>query len=210
MGKRIVVIGLLVLLPVSIVVEAQTWYRGHGQMGWASWYGKPYHGRKTASGERFSMWQLTAAHRSLPLGTKALVTNLETGQQVNVTINDRGPFVDPERRIIDLSRAAAGRIGLVQRGVGRVHVMPVQDSRRRPSSATAPAAASTLVPRTRLADASKTRKTMAEAPVASNTALRPAANRGGERSSRDAAPITLAAVSGIDCRTASAFCLSGD
>jgi len=68
------------------------------------------------------MWKLTAAHRSLPLGTKALVTNLETGQQVKVTITDRGPYVDPQHRIIDLSRAAAERIGLLQCGVGRVRV----------------------------------------------------------------------------------------
>jgi rare lipoprotein A len=82
------------------------------QRGWASWYGPGFAGRPTASGERFSPQALTAAHRSWPLGTRARVTNLETGQQVEVTINDRGPFADPERRVIDLSRAAAQRIGL--------------------------------------------------------------------------------------------------
>jgi rare lipoprotein A (peptidoglycan hydrolase) len=92
------------------------------QRGWASWYGPGFAGRPTASGERFSPQALTAAHRGLPLGTQARVTNLETGQQVEVTINDRGPFADPERRVIDLSQAAATRIGLVRRGVGPVRV----------------------------------------------------------------------------------------
>src|ERR687895_133232 len=92
------------------------------QRGWASWYGPGFAGRPTASGEPFSPQALTAAHRSLPLGTRAQVTNLETGQQVEVTINDRGPFADPERRVIDLSRAAATQIGMVRRGVGPVRV----------------------------------------------------------------------------------------
>jgi hypothetical protein len=107
MRQRLAGLGCLTVLLIGLLAEAQTRHRG--QVGWASWYGVPYHGRKTASGTRFSMHELTAAHRSLPLGTKALVTSLDTGQQVEVTINDRGPFVDPERRIIDLSRAAAAR-----------------------------------------------------------------------------------------------------
>jgi rare lipoprotein A (peptidoglycan hydrolase) len=209
MSKRIVVIGLLVLL-VSVMVEAGTWYRHHGQVGWASWYGTPYHGRQTASGERFSMWQLTAAHRSLPLGTKALVTSLDTGQQVQVTINDRGPFVDPQRRIIDLSRAAAAHIGLVQRGVGRVHVAPIEKSRTPPKTPAAPAAASTSVTHPRLAAGGKAVKAAREVPGALRTAQRPAANRSGERSRGDSAPITLAATSWIDCRVGMASCLSGD
>src|SRR4029450_7943827 len=71
---------------------------------------------------RFSMRALTAAHRSLPLGTPVLVTHLNTGHQVHVTINDRGPFVDQPRRIIDLSRAAAERIGLLRHGVAPVRL----------------------------------------------------------------------------------------
>jgi rare lipoprotein A len=102
------------------------------QRGWASWYGPGFAGRPTASGERFSPLALTGAHRSLPLGTRARVTNLETGQQVEVTINDRGPFADPERRVIDLSRAAAARIGMVRRGVGPVRVT-VLDAPRAPA-----------------------------------------------------------------------------
>jgi rare lipoprotein A len=89
------------------------------------WYGKHHHGRTSASGERFSRWQLTAAHRSLPLGTKVKVMNLRMGQHVVVKINDRGPYAETKRRIIDVSEAAAKRIGLVPRGVERVRVVVV-------------------------------------------------------------------------------------
>lgn len=122
MVRRLAVTGGITVLLVSLCAEAHVWPRRQGQVGWASWYGAYHHGRQTASGERFSMHALTAAHRSLPLGTTVLVTNLDTGQQVMVTINDRGPFVDPQRRIIDLSRAAAERIGLRRRGLGRVRL----------------------------------------------------------------------------------------
>jgi rare lipoprotein A len=84
----------------------------------ASWYGPGFHGQETASGETFDQHALTAAHRTLPLGTEAKVTNLETGQSVTVTINDRGPYV-PGRQL-DLSKAAAQQIGLTQQGVGKV------------------------------------------------------------------------------------------
>jgi rare lipoprotein A len=90
------------------------------QVGKASWYGSHHQGRKTASGERFYQHELTAAHRTLPLGTTAKVTNLETGQAVQVTINDRGPHA--KGRIIDLSRGAAQRIGLKKDGTTRVSV----------------------------------------------------------------------------------------
>jgi rare lipoprotein A len=80
------------------------------EVGQASWYGPGFHGKKTASGETFNQHQLTAAHPTLPLGSKAEVTHLETGKSVAVKINDRGPFVDG--RNIDLSRAAAKKIGL--------------------------------------------------------------------------------------------------
>jgi peptidoglycan lytic transglycosylase len=94
----------------------------------ASWYGGRFHGRETASGERFSMMQLTAAHRDLPLGTKVIVTNLATNEAVEVKINDRGPFAETRRRIIDLSRAAADTIGLLSRGVGQVEVMVSEEA----------------------------------------------------------------------------------
>ena len=90
------------------------------QSGKASWYGGRFHGRKTASGETYNMNSLTAAHRSLPFGTRVRVTNTRTGSSVVVRINDRGPFI--AGRIIDLSRAAASQIGLTSSGVAAVKV----------------------------------------------------------------------------------------
>lgn len=92
---------------------------GHEE-GIASWYGRRFRGRKTASGRRFNPKELTAAHRTLPFGTKVKVTNLENDKDVEVTINDRGPFV--RNRIIDLSQAAAHRIGMSGAGVARVRI----------------------------------------------------------------------------------------
>lgn len=86
----------------------------------ASWYGEPFHGRLTASGERYDMHGFTAAHRTLPFGTRLKVTSAETGRSSVVTVNDRGPFVDG--RDLDLSYGAAKEIGLVGEGVGRVAV----------------------------------------------------------------------------------------
>jgi rare lipoprotein A len=123
MRALLVVLGLLGVLIIPMPEETHGGASRTGQVGWASWYGKQHHGQKTASGESFSRWQLTAAHRSLPLGTKVKVTNLRTGQDVVVRINDRGPHGEGKRRIIDLSEAAAKRIGLVQRGVERVQVV---------------------------------------------------------------------------------------
>ena len=88
--------------------------------GAASWYGGQFHGRKTANGERFDMNGLTAAHRSLPFGTKVRVTNQKTGKSVVVRINDRGPFVG--RRVIDLSRGAAKAINMLGTGVASVNL----------------------------------------------------------------------------------------
>lgn len=88
--------------------------------GMASWYGPGFHGRRSASGEVFNQNALTAAHRTLPFGTRVRVTNVNTGQQVIVRINDRGPF--GHGRVIDLSSAAAANIGLRAAGVGQVRL----------------------------------------------------------------------------------------
>ena len=88
--------------------------------GNASYYGSRFHGRRTASGERFDMHKLTAAHRTLPFGSRVKVTNPRTGKSVVVRINDRGPF--SRNRTIDLSRAAAEQVGLIQRGHGTVEL----------------------------------------------------------------------------------------
>jgi rare lipoprotein A len=108
------ILGLL-----SARAQADPWY---SQKGLASYYSKGFEGQKTASGERFSAAEMTAAHRKLPLGTKVMVENLETGEKTEVKITDRGPYADPQRRIIDLSKAAANSIGLVEQGVGPVRV----------------------------------------------------------------------------------------
>ncbi len=90
--------------------------------GKAVFYGDKWHGRKTASGERFSQHEMTAAHRSLPLGTRVRVTNLSNGKSVVVRINDRGPFGRDRSRIIDLSKAAARRLDFIDSGWTRVKV----------------------------------------------------------------------------------------
>lgn len=88
--------------------------------GKASWYGSRFHGRKTASGEAFDQHDLTAAHRSLPFGTRVKVTNLKNGKSVVVRINDRGPYA--KGRLIDLSQAAAKRLDMLRSGVAQVRV----------------------------------------------------------------------------------------
>lgn len=111
---KLLTVGLLsaaVLLPFSTATA--------GQVGPASWYALT---SKTASGERMNPSALTAAHRTLPFGTKVLVENLSNGRSVVVRINDRGPFTGG--RIIDLSKAAAAKIGMVHSGVAKVRVTP--------------------------------------------------------------------------------------
>ncbi len=96
---------------------------GYEEVGYASWYGPKFHGRRTSSGEIFNMHDLTCAHRTLPLGTIVLVTNLENGKSVLVRVNDRGPFI--RGRIVDLSYAAAKQIGMVRKGVVKVRIKVV-------------------------------------------------------------------------------------
>jgi len=98
----------------------------HALNGRASWYGRGFHGKKTASGEIYDQTKFTTAHKTLPLGTKARVTNLDNGSAVEVEINDRGPFI--EGRIIDLSRAAAGALGFVESGTAPVQVKLIAES----------------------------------------------------------------------------------
>ncbi len=93
---------------------------GFSQRGLASWYGNPFHGRKTSNGETYNMHEMTAAHKTLPMNTRLLVKNLENGKETVVRINDRGPFV--RGRIIDLSNAAARRLGVVAKGTAKVKI----------------------------------------------------------------------------------------
>lgn len=100
----------------SIVPRAGT------ETGLASWYGRRFHGRRTASGERYDMHAMTAAHRTLPFGTKVRVRSVATGKEVVVRINDRGPY--RHQRLIDLSQAAIVALGLRSRGVIMVELSP--------------------------------------------------------------------------------------
>ncbi len=109
---------------------------GYEEKGLASWYGTKFHGRRTASGEIYDMFKMTAAHRHLPLPSHVEVTNLDNSKRVIVRVNDRGPFVDD--RIIDLSYAAAHRLDMVDQGVARVHVRHVKPAGQKVGPAAAP------------------------------------------------------------------------
>ncbi|HZS85000.1 MAG TPA: septal ring lytic transglycosylase RlpA family protein [Stellaceae bacterium] len=98
-------------------------HRARTQVGLASWYGRAWHGRRTASGERFDSEEMTAAHRSLPLQSRALVTNMANGRSVAVRITDRGPHA--HGRIIDVSHSAAVQLGMLKTGVAHVKVEPL-------------------------------------------------------------------------------------
>ena len=111
--------------PPSYVVFGQTYYvmqrpEGYQETGLASWYGSKFHGQPTSSGEPYNMYKLTAAHRSLPIPTYVRVTNLDNGKTAIVRVNDRGPF--HSERLIDVSYAAAVKLGFADRGTARVHV----------------------------------------------------------------------------------------
>lgn len=106
-------------------IKGKTYYpitdaTGFRETGIASWYGKDFHGKQTANGERYNMYGMTAAHKILPFETKVKVTNLDNGQSIVVRINDRGPFVT--NRVIDLTKTGADKIGMIGPGTARVRV----------------------------------------------------------------------------------------
>jgi rare lipoprotein A len=120
-GTRQRVLGTIALLGlICLTVLGCSKEPAHTLQGMASWYGYPHHGRLTASGRRFNMYELTAAHRTLPLGTRLRVTNLHNRRSVIVTITDRGPFV--KQRVLDLSYAAAREIGMIGLGTAPVQL----------------------------------------------------------------------------------------
>lgn len=96
---------------------------GYREVGLASWYGKDFHGRPTSSGEIYNMFGISAAHKTLPLGTLLSVTDRKTGRSVEVKVNDRGPFVG--ERILDLSFGAAQRLGIVDLGTAEVEIVMI-------------------------------------------------------------------------------------
>ena len=117
--------------PTSYVVFGKRYHtlphsRGFVERGIASWYGRKFHGRKTSNGEVYDMYTMSAAHKSLPIPTYVQVTNLENGRRVIVRVNDRGPFHD--NRVIDLSYAAASRIGMLGKGTALVEVRAIDPS----------------------------------------------------------------------------------
>ena len=125
------IIFVLTAFCITMNAQAETVF----QQGKASYYGKAHHGKKTASGKRFNMHAMTAAHRSLPFGTQLKVTSKDTGKSVIVTVNDRGPYAGG--RILDLSQEAARQLGMIKQGVGVVTLEKMnvkQDSVRRSST----------------------------------------------------------------------------
>lgn len=118
--------------PESYEVLGKRYYvlgssRGFVEQGIASWYGTKFHGKRTSSGETYDMYAMTAAHKTLPLPTYAEIINLENHARVVVKINDRGPFHD--NRIVDLSYAAASKLGIVGRGTGLVELRAIDPTR---------------------------------------------------------------------------------
>lgn len=109
---------------------------GYRERGVSSWYGKKFHGRPTSSGEPYDMYAMTAAHRTLPLPSYVRVRNLENGRSVIVRVNDRGPFLN--NRIIDLSYAAAAKLGIIGRGTGMVEIETVTAGGEAPVQVVAP------------------------------------------------------------------------
>lgn len=98
--------------------------KNYQEKGVASWYGRDFNKKRTSSGERYNMYKMTAAHKTLPLSTYVQVTNLRNGKQVIVKVNDRGPFTS--NRLIDLSYAAAKKLGMVGQGIAPVSVKAIK------------------------------------------------------------------------------------
>jgi rare lipoprotein A len=117
---RYVIMAVLMLGCATVPTTSRTLGSGAGQSGMASYYAARFHGRPTASGEIFDIHQHTAAHRTLPFGTRVCVTSLVNGKSTTVRINDRGPFV--QGRIIDVSPAAARELDMLHAGVVRVRL----------------------------------------------------------------------------------------
>ena len=142
--------------PNSYKVRGKTYYvkqdsTGYSQRGVASWYGQKFHGHRTSSGETYDMYAMSAAHTSLPLPTYARVTHLENGHSVIVKINDRGPFHD--NRLIDLSYAAAKKLGITAKGTGIVEVTAIDPSSDKPRSYKTSAKTHTQTPPAQTTDA---------------------------------------------------------
>ena len=126
---------LAAVAAVALLAGAATQAEAAAQTGKASYY---KHGKRTANGERFNPNDYTAAHRTLPFGTRVLVTNLKTGKSVIVRVNDRGPFI--KSRIIDVSYGAAKVLGITATGVATVKIVPLKRTAEAPAATAAVAA----------------------------------------------------------------------
>ena len=129
--------------PASYVVNGRRYHvmpagDGYVAKGKASWYGRKFHGKRTSSGEPFNMYAMTAAHKSLPLPTYVMVTNRRNNKQAVVKVNDRGPFVHD--RLIDLSYAAAAKLGILADGTGDVEIRALRAGQSIPGDASSPVA----------------------------------------------------------------------
>jgi len=127
--------------PSSYVVNGKRYYvmrssKNYRKKGIASWYGKKFHGRSTSSGEKYNMYSMTAAHKSLPLPTYVQVTNLKNKRSIIVKVNDRGPF--HANRIIDLSYAAATKLNIISTGTGIVEVEVINPKKFKKTKSTTP------------------------------------------------------------------------
>ena len=123
------VVGALLLVTLGFAVSCRSATRDRVRIGWsqrgeASWYGMPFHGRRTASGETYDMYRMSAAHRELPFGTVVEVHNVDNGRRIQVRVNDRGPFV--RDRVLDLSYAAATELDMVHSGTARIELRVVE------------------------------------------------------------------------------------
>ncbi|MBI5588418.1 MAG: septal ring lytic transglycosylase RlpA family protein [Deltaproteobacteria bacterium] len=120
LSVKILFLVLICVLATSCATVEQSVSPDGVQEGIASWYGSDFHGKPTASGETYNMYAMTAAHKTLPLGTTVEVINLDNGRHINVVVNDRGPFV--AGRIIDLSFTGAKGLNMVDSGTARVRL----------------------------------------------------------------------------------------
>ena len=125
MISKLLLLSLLLLLSTNLYAKNSKKI----EIGIASWYGKPFHGRITANGEKYNMYEYTAAHPTLPFNTIVEVTNLQNNRKIKVRINDRGPY--SKRRIIDLSYLAAKKLGYLHKGTTKVKVKVLYQQKRR-------------------------------------------------------------------------------
>ena len=116
----VILIGFVLCIRITSSVRVRLFKHNNSQTGIASFYGRDFHGKQTASGEIFNMRRCSAAHRTLPFGTLVRVTNVSNGKRLIVKVNDRGPFVSG--RIIDLSYGAAKRLDMIEQGITKVNL----------------------------------------------------------------------------------------